>query len=223
MWTGRAGDVSVTIVEVGVGPAAATAARSALPSASVLISAGFAGACRGGLPAGTLLLPDRVCWERDGAVVHAACEPQLLHALAEAAARAGVPTAPGALFSSDCILRLPEDKRAAAARLEAAAVEMEARVLVEHAAASGARFLPMRVVLDPVELSLADLPPGLDRIGPRVRAVASPGLWPLLAVLRRHAATAAAALTTVARVLLPGLAALPPPASQHMVFRLTDR
>jgi nucleoside phosphorylase len=225
-WTGRAGNARprVAVVEVGIGPDAVVAARSALPEARVLVSLGFAGACRSELAPGTLLLPDGVCWERDGVVEHAASDPTLLAALAAAAIRAGVPVAAvTTLLSSACVLRLPQDKHGAATRLAAAAVEMEARMLIAHAAERGASFLPVRVILDPVDLSLADLPPGLDRLAPRVRAVARPGLWPLLAALRRHAAAATAALTAVSRALLPVLVALPPPGSRHMVSRLTDR
>jgi hypothetical protein len=97
-------------------------------------------------------------------------------------------------------------KRRAAERHAAVAVEMEAAALAAHAVERGVAFLALRAILDPADLSLEGLPPGLTASwAARARLVTMPGVWPLLATLRRHVAVATTALTRGARVVLPAL------------------
>jgi hypothetical protein len=113
----------------------------------------------------------------------------------------------GALLSSPVVLATPAAKDQAARHYGAVAVEMEAAALAGYAADHGIAFLALRVILDPVDLSLAGLPKNLDTSwAARARLVGMPATWPLLLLLRRHVAAAGMTLRKVAAAVLPALA-----------------
>jgi nucleoside phosphorylase len=210
VWRGRAGPHEVAVLEAGVGPEAARRAIAAADPYDVVVSLGFAGALVAGAVAGDLVLANAVLWEEAGR-----CRrydvPEALARAAEAALPAALRrgAARGPLLSSPAILGTPSAKREAGRRFGAVAVEMEAAALAQHAAERGAGLLPLRAVLDPIELSLAELPADLDRPAGRARLLARPAVWPLLGTLRHHAAAAARTLAEAAAAVLPALAALP--------------
>ena len=207
-WAGTAGANHVTIVQGGVGPEAARRAAAALAADSdVILSIGFAGGLAPWLAPGDLVLPAVVLWEEGELVRRYAVHDAVLGQV-DAALQSELGWRPtrGDLFSSPTVLAATAAKRRAAERYGAIAVEMEAAALAAYAAERGVTFVALRAILDPADLSLEGLPPGLAASwAARVRLVAIPSVWPLLAMLRRHVAVAAAALTRGARVVLPAL------------------
>jgi nucleoside phosphorylase len=196
-WIGCAGKCDVELVQGGVGFVAAERAAAALATVpDLLVSCGFAGALRSGVEAGTVSLCDRVLWE-DGAEVRQYDVPSAWTArLATALAATPVRTVAGTLMSSPRVLAGAAEKAAAGRRHDAVAVEMEAAPLAEYAREQGVALLPLRAVLDAMELSLADLPPDLaSSWRARTRLLGTPGVWPTLATLRRLAAVAGTELT----------------------------
>ena len=207
-WAGMAGANHVTIVQAGVGPEAARRAAAALAAdGDVIVSLGFAGGLAPGLVPGDLVLPAVVVWE-EGEVARRYVVHDAVLAQADAALQSDLGWRPtrGNLFSSPTVLAASAAKRRAAERHAAVAVEMEAAVLAAHAAERGVVFVALRAILDPADLSLEGLPPGLtESWTARARLVAIPSVWPLVATLRRHVAVAATALTRGARAVLPAL------------------
>lgn len=222
-WDGVLGGRPIVVMQVGVGPAAVERALSHLPvRMHALVSAGFAGALCDGIDPGTIVAADLVVWEEAGALLAHRLPEALIAVLHDAAG--SLPTVRGTLLSSPDVLTSAMLKRAAGIRANAVAVEMEARVLVEYAAAAAVPFAPLRVVLDPASLSLEGLPPDLDRSWrARMRVVSAPASWGLLATVARHALQAARALTALSAHALPAVVALPPFAPARIVPRLTDR
>jgi len=210
-WEARAGANAVVVVEGGVGEAAARRTRAvlAIDACDVLVSFGFAGGLVPDAGPGTLVVADEVVWEEGGGRGFArylvpehlvrVLAASLPHALHRGSVR-------GRLLSSPVVLATPAAKAAAGARARAVAVEMETAALAALATERGAGLLPLRAILDPVDLSLAMLPPGLESSWrSRARAAARPRSWPLLAILRRDAKRSAAALRAVAAAVLPSL------------------
>lgn len=210
-WTGSAGTREIVVVQGGVGPAAAAAAVTAVPPAATLLgSVGFAGALEPLLVPGDVVVASAIIWDDDGVLRRYEVAPALVEALRRALdpvlAR---PASAGILLSTPSILAGVAAKRAAYERHDAVAVEMEAAALARHATARGMPLFALRVVLDPATLSLEDLPPNLDSSwAARARLATTPGVWPLLGTLRRHADVAGRALTVALRAALP---AVPPP------------
>ncbi len=197
------------VVEAGVGPRAARAAAAGIPPDSISVgSAGFAGALAPTLAAGDVIVPSAIVWEADGVMQRYEIAP----AFVEAAVRALVPVLhrpprTGVMLSSPIIVAGVAAKRAAFDRHGAIAVEMEAAELAAHARARGVPFFAVRVVLDPADLSLEDLPPHLEASWiARARLATMPAVWPLLGALRRHAVVAGAELTRALGAVLPQLA-----------------
>jgi len=207
-WTGTAGANDVTIVQGGVGPEAARKVAAALAADSdVIASIGFAGGLAPGLVPGDLILPATVLWE-EGEIVRRYVVHDAVLGRVRAALQSELGWRPirGNLFSSPTILAGTAAKRRTGEQHGAIAVEMEAAALAEHAAERGVVFVALRVILDPVDLSLEGLPPGLTASWTvRARLLTIPSVWPLLATLRRHVAVAATALTRGVRVALPAL------------------
>jgi uridine phosphorylase len=207
-WTGAAGANDVTVVEGGVGPEAARKVAAVLPANSdIIASIGFAGGLAPGLVPGDLVLPATVLWE-EGEIVRRYIVPDVMLDRVSAVLQSELGWHPtgGNLLSSPTVLAAATAKRRAGERHAAIAVEMEAAALAEHAAERGVAFVALRVILDPVDLSLEGLRPGFTvSWAARARLLALPGVWPLLATLRRHVAVAASALTRAARVVLPAL------------------
>jgi nucleoside phosphorylase len=202
-WEGGLDDLAVTVIQAGVGPLrAARAARDLDSSYDLLVSCGFAGALRPALAVGALVIPERIVWAQGAYEV----EPALRACLRAALARLpGAPSVAGALLSSPSILATAAAKAAAGREHAAVAVEMEAAALAERARAVDRPLVPLRVILDPVDLSLEGLPPGLDTSWTaRGRLLWTPTLWATALTLGRHAQVAETALR---RVVAPALRA----------------
>jgi hypothetical protein len=143
---------TLTLIECGVGPERAARVTSWLDSTPKspplpaggdleLWLVGVAGGLAEGLETGDALLADSVI---------AGGERLPCEADAELRARLGEGVRVGPVLSSARALIPPEEKRAAAARTGALAVEMEAAPLARWAAGRGVRFVHLRVILDPV-------------------------------------------------------------------------
>jgi adenosylhomocysteine nucleosidase len=207
-WTGRAGEHEIVVVEGGVGPVAAARAVKALPTSIALVgSLGFAGGLDPALATGDVIVPSTIVWEEAGVARRYDVAPALVESLGSVLAPAlGRPPQLGTLFSAGAVVADVAAKRAAYERHAAAGVEMEAAALARYARDHGVALFALRVVLDPAALSLEQLPPNLDASwAARARLATMPWVWPLLATLRRHAATAASVLTHAARAALPAL------------------
>jgi len=206
VWRGKVGGADVVVLQSGVGLARAEAAtKRFVAPPDLIVSVGFAGALRERVEVGTLVVSTRVVWEdTSGCATYEVAAP-LVSSLRHAAKG---PTIEGPLLSSPIVLSTPAEKAAAGARYGAAAVEMEGAALVRYAEDHGIPFLPVRAVLDPMELSLDDLPSGIaSSWSARARLLAAPGLWPTLRLLRANAAAAATVLGPVCKRVLAGLAA----------------
>jgi nucleoside phosphorylase len=172
------------------------------------VSLGFAGALVPGPGTGDFVLSRTLLWDEDGQLrrhemarglvetVEKALPPEFRHAALR-----------GALFSSPVVLATPAAKEQAARHYGAVAVEMEAAALAGCAADRGIAFLALRVILDPVDLSLAGIPKNLDiSWAARARLLGMPATWPLLLRLRRHVTAAGITLRKITAAILPALA-----------------
>jgi len=207
-WQGRAGANHVTLIQAGVGhEAARRAITAASDPCSVVVSLGFAGALVAGPGTGDFVLSRTVLWDESGQLrrhdvarglvdtVERALPPELRHTALR-----------GPLLSSPIVLATPAAKEQAARHYGAVAVEMEAAALAGYAADHGIAFLALRVILDPVDLSLAGLPKNLDTSwAARARLFGMPATWPLLLLLRRHVTAAGMILRKVSAAVLPAL------------------
>jgi len=208
-WQGRAGANHVTLIQAGIGHVAARRAVTAASDPfSVIVSLGFAGALVPGPGTGDFVLSRTVLWDENGQLrrhevarglvdtVETALPPELRRAALR-----------GALLSSPVVLATPAAKEEAARHYGAVAVEMEAAALAGYATDNGIAFLALRVILDPLDLSLAGLPKNLDTSwAARARLVGMPATWPLLLLLRRRATAAGITLRKIAAAILPALA-----------------
>ena len=181
----------------GLGEAACVAAETLVADgAHALVSFGLAGGLKEkeGLASGTPIVADRVVTEaatwrlRDAA--------PLAH---ELAARAGP------LYSAATPLATPAEKRAAAARTGAFAVDMESGHVLAAARRHGLPALVLRVVADPAERALPRLaasaarPDGtLDPWATATALLRYPTDWWLVALSARDTARARAALRRAA-------------------------
>lgn len=201
VWRGRAGATDVLVVQSGVGFARAEAATSRFVSPpDLIVSVGFAGALRAKVDVGTLVVCTRVLWEDAAERVVYEVPPRLVASLRNAAKG---PMIEGPLLSSPVVLSTATAKAAAGESYGAVAVEMEAAALARYSGQHGIPFLPVRAVLDPMELSLGDLPAGIETSwAARARVVMAPSLWPRLRLLREHAVRATDVLGGVCRPLL---------------------
>jgi len=204
-WEARIGTQPFLIQQVGVGPTrAAGALRTLTMPYRLVVSAGFAGALVAGARPGDLVLPAAVVSDAGRYAVPSELRATVESALSPAE-RARALT--GALHSSPVVVDTPAAKRALAARHGAVAVDMESAALAEVAVAHGAAALALRVVLDPLDLSLAGLPPDLDSSWTaRLRLLGRPAAWPGMIAVARHLGVATAALTRAFTSALPALA-----------------
>jgi len=206
-WVGRAGSHCVTLVQVGIGSQAVRRALPLLPTTDVFVSVGFAGGLAPALVAGDLVVPTEIVWEEAGVLQRYAVPRGLRDGVERALALEwGKASAGGALFSSPIVVAGTSAKRSAAERHGAVAVDMEAAALAAHASEQGVALFALRAILDPADLSLERLPPGLETSwAARARLATMPSVWPLLATLWRCVGVAAAALTRSARAALPAV------------------
>ncbi len=181
----------------GAAGAARAAQELAVQGVTRLLSFGLAGGLAPGLPAGSLLVPERVvdetgaCWMADAAL----------------SAQLGSPA--GALLAVPDIVATAAEKARLWRETGALAADIESGAVASCAAERGLGFAVLRVVCDPAE---RDLPPaaitaldsaGRIRLGALLYSLAQrPGQVVALVGLGRDAAAARAAL--LARVLTLG-------------------
>ncbi len=209
-WEGRSGARAVSLLQTGIGPHKARAALAAVDEHPILVvSVGFAGALVGGAAPGDVVLPEVVAWD-DGTTTRRYRVPSD----AWRAAKAALSEAPalrmltGELFSSPEIVATPAAKRALAARTGTVAVEMESAGLIDVARERGVGFLALRVILDPVDTSLEDVPPDLDSSWrARAKLAVRPTAWPAVLAIARHLPRASEALRNAVGAVLPVLPA----------------
>jgi len=126
-----------------------------------------------------------------------------------AASQAAIPAAEGPLFTSASVLFTPEDKAQQGKATGAIAVEMESGVYAAFAAARGLPFLALRVIFDPVDMTLPAVtglttPEGDVRLLKAAAYVAThPHHFPVLLALQRAQTAAAQALTRLCQALFP--------------------
>jgi adenosylhomocysteine nucleosidase len=197
-WTAEAGPKAVTLVQSGIGPARAHAALSAVGTPhDLVLSIGFAGALVPGVEPGDVVLPATIVWEMGSTLAR-----YDVPVVPWSAARAAVPRhlaaglRDGPVLSSPEVLASVADKRGAAERSGATAVEMEAAALIGVARERGVEVLVLRTILDAADVSLEGLPPDLDASWrARARLVARPDLWSRVIALARHVPRATRNLT----------------------------
>lgn len=173
------------LVRTGMGSERARQAASAVLAAgpvTAVLSIGFAGALRGSLEPGEVLLCERVLpWTggpRDAGALLApplAADPVLLGLAEEAAQLAGVSYRRGQALTFPEQVSRPRDKARLGRLCGADVVEMESAWIGQEALARGIPFLAIRAIADPLREGLPALPP---------RAAAA--TWAALAWLAAH-------------------------------------
>ena len=154
-WQGKPSVFAVVaVVQAGIGPARAeAAAREAVgvlrPDA--FLSLGFAGALRGGIAPGTLLLAERTNLEGQ---VGWPADPRFLDAGRAACASAGIVCIAEDLVTVPSLAAAPQAKAALGAATGAAAADMEAAAVAAVAAVAGLPFLAAKVIFDAADEGL---------------------------------------------------------------------
>jgi nucleoside phosphorylase len=217
VWRGVAGHREVVVVTGGIGPRRTqrTVDQFSDVPFSAIFSIGCAGALVPGLTTGQLVLAADVSMHAMNEEMRAdetrlqrfSVDPQFLSYTRTAAAKAGVSTADGSLFTSPKVLFTPEEKAQRGRETGAIAVEMESGVHAAFAAQRGLPFLVLRVILDGVDMRLP-MVKGLTTPDGDVRAfkaalhvVTHPHHLPALLALKRSRAAAAQALARLCSTL----------------------
>lgn len=169
--------------------------------ASHLLSFGLAGGLAPELPAGSMIIADRVF--ADGATYR--CDAAWIKQLATALPQARV----GGVQGVTTIAATAADKRTCYQQHQALVCDMESPIVAEAAMAAGVPFACLRVVCDPAEFALppAALLPLREDGAPHLPALlrsllAAPGQIPVLLALRRHYRAALQALERAARAVV---------------------
>jgi nucleoside phosphorylase len=207
-WEGQIGNRAVTLLQAGIGGVRAHAALEALTVPyDLVVSIGFAGALVTGASPGDVVLPHTVVWEEALGLHHyavpvgtwSAAKTQLPADLATRALH-------GPLLSSPVVIATPAAKHAAAIRVGAVAVEMEAAALVSVARERGADVLVLRAILDAVDVSLETLPRDLaSSWRARAQLMGRPRAWPGVLSLACQIPHVARVLTRATAAVLPAL------------------
>lgn len=214
-WEGKPGIFAVVaVVRAGIGPARAEAAvREALRALrpNVLLSLGFAGALRSGIPPGTLLLAEGTHLE---GLVGWPADPKLLDAGRAACASAGIACLVENLVTVPSLAATPQAKAALGAATGAAAADMEAAAVAAVAAVAGLPFLAAKVIFDAADEVLHPVlmdvvwPDGSPRLLRAARLAARDAeVRAALHWASRRSRLAATVLTRLCRALLPILGA----------------
>ena len=216
VWRGMAGQREVVVVTGGIGPRRTQLALARFQDTplSAVLSVGCAGALRADLVSGQLVLAPDVRMYATGSQSQLDRFPTHSDLLSQAragAARADIPVVDGPLLSSPRVLLSSQEKAHHGRQAQAVAVEMESGVHAAFAQARGLPFLPLRVILDPLGMSLPAVtglttPEGDIRpLKAASRVLTHPRSLPVLFALGRVRATAAQAITRLCRALLPVL------------------
>lgn len=220
VWRGRAGQREVVVMTGGIGPRRTQQLVDQFVDApfGAVLSVGCAGALISGLGPGQLILAPEVWMDlaetgQAERLERYPIHPPFLTQTRTAADQAGIAVAEGALFTSRQVLFTSEDKTQAGQRTAAIAVEMESGVYAAFAQRRALPFLALRVILDPVGMSLPAVkglttPEGDIRPLKAVsRMVTQPRSLPVLLELKRVRMRAAQTITDLCRALLPTLKA----------------
>jgi adenosylhomocysteine nucleosidase len=174
---------NVIACAAGIGPRAARQAAETVLTfrqPALIVSAGFAGALRGSLPVGTILVPTKVL---------GLPEQQTF----------SIENGEGTLVSVTEIVN-PGVKLELKNKYAADAVDMEAASVASIAQARGVRFLAVKAISDEAGLELPPMSRFIDSRGEfqtfrfAVHAAVRPALWSALVRLKRNADKAANAL-----------------------------
>lgn len=215
--TGTLVGVPVAIAVTGMGAERARRGARALLARgplAALLSLGFAGALTEALPAGSLVLPERLSLDAEGAAA-CASDPRLRGRLLAAAGAAGLLVHGGASVTAGRLVTAPAARAALAAAHAADLVDMEGYWLALEARAAGLPFVSVRAVSDALHddqpvLAAAmaggrlDLPALLRGYAARPRELARlsrllAGARAAAAVLERFTLATLTALAAVAR------------------------
>ena len=178
---GRCGGAEVLVCRTGIGERVEGAMRTVLErsEASVVVSAGLAGALDPDLRAGDLVLCETVVSGADPQAPVVLSDARLLEAAASAAARAGLRVRRGRSLTVDRVAGDSAAKAGLRRTSGADVVEMESHRAGRIAAERGLPFLAARVVLD----EAADLLPELPGV---VAPDGSTRMWAVLPYLVAH-------------------------------------
>jgi adenosylhomocysteine nucleosidase len=217
VWRGVAGNREVIVVTGGIGPRRTerTLEQFLQTPLSAVFSIGCAGALVPGLMTGQLVLAPDVSMHEMNEETHSneirlqrfPVDPRLLSYAKAAAAKVGIPTTEGSLFTSPKILFTPEEKAQRGRETGAVAVEMESGIHAAFAARRGLPFLVLRVILDGADVRLPVLkglmtPDGDVRAFKAAMYVAThPHDLPALLTLKRCRAAAAQTLARTCSAL----------------------
>lgn len=151
----RIGTLELVAIATGIGPrrAAEIAQRAfkALPHASLVISAGVAGALSPGLAVGDVVVADRLIAASEddiGAERIITIAPERVEELSAILIEAGLAVSTGGLLTTRRVLATAADKRQAREASGAIAVDMESASLAAEAASEGLPLICLRTVMD---------------------------------------------------------------------------
>ncbi len=214
VWCARAGQRTIKVFTCGVGLSRAREILTevaATPFAAI-ISAGCAGALSPHLTTGQLILASAVyMWSKTGKrrLVCFPTDSRLLPQVRLAAVQTAIPVAEGGLFTSETALCSPAEKIRHGKTTAAIAVDMESGIYAAFAQARGLPFLALRVILDPIELTLPtvmDLTTPAGNVRPlRAAAYIATHLQclPVLLSLQRARTVVAQTLSRLCATLFP--------------------
>jgi adenosylhomocysteine nucleosidase len=208
VWEGETAGRAIRLVQSGIGPERARTALHAFREAhGVVMSVGFAGALIVGPKPGDLVLPSEVVWEDPDGVQRYSVPVATWRAIhARVPAHLANRVLHGALLSSPTIVASTEDKAAAGIRCGAVAVEMEVAGMIPLARERGTALVPLRVILDPADVSLADLPANLDSSWrARGQLLRRPTTWGRVLALAREIPKTSRILTEIFAAVVPGV------------------
>lgn len=173
VWRGDSERGEVWLVKTGIGLNHAHAAAQAVAEAgefTLFLSTGCAGALAADLRPGDLNVATRVVSMMTSQPL--ATDVERSADVLAAAQRAGVQTCSGTVLCSPAVLATRSEKRNAAQRYGAVAVEMEGQPLAVCAANAGIPFVSARVILDDAQTEMRHAGRFVDPQSGRVRPMA---------------------------------------------------
>ena len=151
----RIGSLELVAIATGIGPrhagAAAQRAFKMLPHASLVITAGVAGALSPGLAVGDVVVADRLivgAADASGPERVVSIAPERVEELTVILLEAGLAVSTGGLLTTSRVLATGADKRQAREASGAIAVDMESASIATEAASEGLPLVCLRTVMD---------------------------------------------------------------------------
>jgi adenosylhomocysteine nucleosidase len=154
-WRGSTARAEIVLIKTGMGMVRAEAAARACASEpfDLFVSTGCCGALAAGLAPGDVTVASAIV--NGQTEDHIETQPQERESARRAAERASLHVTVGRVLCSPQVVASVEDKRAAAARHGAVAVEMEGAAIATLAAGRSIPFISVRAVLDTAATELA--------------------------------------------------------------------